>query len=162
MSEMTMREAVQILSAVSQQSKAVKMLEGALSAVVAMEGQIKISEDKKGLLEDKVANLSNRLIELGSQVEAEETSLASKLKKSADLVADAQAQARAENVKTEEVMNSNKILLGNQIEEMEKSLKEKTLEVNHEVALKKEDLKSITNKIEKAENELASIKKRLG
>ena len=104
MADMTVREAASILSAVSQQHRAAKLLEEALKVAVALEGIVKSKMEEKEVLDLQVSELHNKLIRLGDELEEEEKKKDIALVKFSGLVATAQAEAaRAQGKSTENI-----------------------------------------------------------
>ena len=160
--EITVREAVQILSGVSQQLRSAKRLEEALKVGLAIEETVKTKTSEKDVLEVQISELHTRLSELEDEVEKEEKGVKVSLDVSSALVSAAQEKARNAEIETEAVMKGFKATSANLLRELAASTEERQVELNNKIIEREEYLKTVTDKIEAANAELASIKERLG
>ena len=162
MPDITIREAVQILSAVSQQLRAAKLLEEALKVAMALEGIVKTKTEQKEALDVRVSELHDKINELGDELEEEEKKKIVVLARFSDLVAVAQTEAAEAQRKSEE-----------KIKELEEEYKgwSVKLKSEHNVLVgnlkehikgKEEELASIEAKLRTARNDIAKAKERLG
>lgn len=160
--EITIREAVQILSGVSQQLRSAKRLEEALKVGLAIEETVKTKTSEKDVLEVQISELHTRLSELEDEVEKEEKRVKVSLDVSSALVSAAQEKARNAEIETEAVMKGFEATSANLLRELAASTEERQVELNNKIIEREEYLKTVTDKIEAANAELASIKERLG
>ncbi|KKM81579.1 hypothetical protein LCGC14_1328400 [marine sediment metagenome] len=160
--EITVREAVQILSGVSQQLRSAKRLEEALKVGLAIEETVKTKTSEKDVLEVQISELHTRLSELEDEVEKEEKRVKVSLDVSSALVSAAQEKARNAEIETEAVMKGFEATSANLLRELAASTEERQVELNNKIIEREEYLKTVTDKIEAANAELASIKERLG
>ena len=162
MPEITIREAVQILSGVSQQLRSAKRLEEALKVGLAIEETVKTKTSEKDVLEVQISELHTRLSELEDEVEKEEKRVKVSLDVSSALVSAAQEKARNAEIETEAVMKGFEATSANLLRELAASAEKRQVELNNKIIEREEYLKTVTDKIEAANAELASIKERLG
>ncbi|HDZ37400.1 MAG TPA: hypothetical protein ENH62_03770 [Marinobacter sp.] len=160
--EITVREAVQILSGVSQQLRSAKRLEEALKVGLAIEETVKTKTSEKDVLEVQISELHTRLSELEDEVEKEEKGVKVSLDVSSALVSAAQEKARNAEIETEAVMKGFEATSANLLRELAASAEKRQVELNNKIIEREEYLKTVTDKIEAANAELASIKERLG
>ena len=162
MPDITIREAVQILSAVSQQLRAAKMLEEALKVALAIEEVVKVKTSEKDVLDVQISEFHDKLIKLGNELEEEEEKKSVALVRFSAVTATAQAEAAEAQRKSEK-----------KIKELEEEYKGWSVKLKSEHTVlvgnlkehikgKEEELASIEAKLRTAENDIAKAKERLG
>ncbi len=161
MSDITVREAVQILSAVSQQLRAAKRLEDALKVGLTIEEIVKTKTSEKDVLEVEISKLHIQLSKLGDEFEEEEKKVEVALGKSSDIVSVAQEKARNAEVEADKRMEQATKASDKYLKELEDVHSDKMKELEEEIKGKDKELVFIEAKIQDIKNELALMKKRL-
>ena len=162
MADMTVREAASILSAVSQQHRAAKLLEEALKVAVAIEGIVKTKTEEKEALDIQISEFHTKLADLGNELEEEKKKKDVALVRFSSLIAAAQAEATEAQRKSEK-----------KIKELEEEYKGWSVKLKSEHTVlvgnlkehikgKEEELASIEAKLRTARNDIAKAKERLG
>lgn len=162
MPEITVREAVSILSAVSQQLRAAKMLEEALKTALAVEEIVKTKTSEKNVLETQISELHIRLNRLGDEIEETEKRVKVDLAKASNDISVAQEEAVKARAEADKRMERFEEHIREQSKELEDTYIAQKENLEEERKAKEEELASIEAKLQGARNELALMKERLG
>ncbi len=162
MTEMTVQEASSIVSKCAHEYRAFKKLEEALKVVESVEQLGDEAQLRKNNRLEQVRGLQDQLTDLEDGVKKEESKRESVVAETGRLKTEAQADLQKVRARNEKEVKEIEDNFANRVKYLNNSIEEKESQVRNEIAAKEEELKTITDKIEKANTELNSIKERLG